>query len=82
MQIFRERRISKISKFIDISKAKIKVITHEDCHKFYSYYFFGHKKKSICITAEGIGDNSNGSVSVVTNDNKRSLLFIKGKVNR
>jgi len=70
---FKKRRIQKISEFLKIDKKKIKVINHEDCHKYYSFYFFKHRKKGICITAEGIGDYSNGSVSTII-DNKFKIL--------
>ena len=75
MEIFRERRINKISKFLHISKEKIKIITHEDCHKFYSYYFFGHKKPGVCVTAEGIGDYSSGSVSTIKSNKFNEIAF-------
>ncbi len=65
MNIFRQRRIEKIAEFLKIDEKKVKIVTHEDCHKYYAYYFFGHNKDGICVTAEGIGDYSNGSVSTI-----------------
>ena len=69
MDIFQKRRINKISSLLKISKDKIKVQFHEDCHKYYSYFFFKERKNGIAITSEGIGDYSNGSVSIVKNGN-------------
>ena len=69
MDIFQKRRINKISSLLKISKDKIKVQFHEDCHKYYSYFFFKREKNGIAITSEGSGDYSNGSVSIVKNGN-------------
>jgi len=69
MEIFQKRRIEKISSFLKIDKKKIKIQLHEDCHKYYSYFFFKERKNGIAITSEGIGDYSNGSVSVIKNEN-------------
>ena len=72
---FQKRRVQKISNFLKIDKSKIKVIKHEDCHKYYSFYFFSHRKDGICITAEGIGDYSNGSISTIINNNFKLLSY-------
>ena len=69
MEIFQKRRISKISSFLKIDKKKIKIQLHENCHKYYSYYFYEERKNGIAITSEGIGDYSNGSVTVIKNGN-------------
>ncbi len=68
MNSFQLERLNSISKHLNISKNKIKFALHEDCHKFYSYYFFSERKNGISITAEGIGDYSNGSVSIIKNN--------------
>ena len=73
-----ERRNS-ISKHLKIEKNKIRFIYHEDCHKYYSYYFFPDRKDGIAITSEGIGDYSNGSVSTVKK-NKFNLIFSTKKI--
>ena len=75
MDIFQERRISKISALLKINKKKIKVQLHEDCHKYYSFYFFKERKDGIAITCEGIGDYSNGSVSTVKNGNFNLITY-------
>ena len=62
---FRFERLNSISKHLRIKKNKIKFVLHEDCHKYYSFYFFSERKDGIAITSEGIGDYSNGSVSTV-----------------
>ena len=65
--LFHKRRIESISKLLKINKNKIKTYLHEDCHKYYSYYFFPERENGLAITAEGLGDYSNGSVSTIKN---------------
>ncbi len=77
MKIFRERRMQKISEFLNIKMNNIKIVNHEDCHRYYSYYFFGHKKDGVCVTAEGIGDYSNGSVSTVKKNFFKEISYNK-----
>lgn len=67
LEVFHKMRVESISKFLKIDKNKIITYLHEDCHKYYSYYFFKERKNGIAITAEGLGDYSNGSVSVLKN---------------
>jgi len=67
LNLFYKRRIEKISKLIKIEKKKIITHFHEDCHKYYAYYFFKERKDGLAITAEGLGDYSNGSVSTLKN---------------
>ena len=73
MSVFKKRRIKKISEFLKINESKIQIVNHEDCHRYYSYYFFGHKKNGICVTSEGIGDYSNGSVTSVMNNKFKEI---------
>ena len=40
--LFHKRRIESISVLLKINKNKIKTYFHEDCHKYYSYYFFAN----------------------------------------
>ena len=70
---FRFERLNSISKHLKIKKNKIKFVLHEDCHKYYSFYFFPERKDGIAITSEGIGDYSNGSVSTV----KKNKFYLK-----
>ena len=70
---FRFERLNSISKHLRIKKNKIKFVLHEDCHKYYSFYFFPERKDGIAITSEGIGDYSNGSVSTV----KKNKFYLK-----
>ncbi len=74
---FTIERHNSISKHLKIDKDKIKFIYHEDCHKYYSYYFFPDRKDGIAITSEGIGDYSNGSVSTVKNNKFNLISFNK-----
>ncbi|KKN08870.1 hypothetical protein LCGC14_1052390 [marine sediment metagenome] len=52
-------------------KSKIKVTTHEDAHTYYSYYgshLVG--QEVLALTAEGVGDYSNSTVSIMGDFNK------------
>ena len=75
MKIFLTRRINTISSILNINKNKINVKLHEDCHKYYSYFFTDERKNGIAITAEGIGDYSRGSVSTVENGNFKLISY-------
>ena len=77
MKIFQNRRINKIAEILKIKKEKIKIYLHEDCHKFYSFYFFKERRNGIAITCEGIGDYSNGSVSTIKKNNFKLVSFNK-----
>ena len=77
MKEFRKRRIQKIQKFLGIDQSKIKIINHETCHRMYAYYFFPLRKNGICVTAEGIGDYSNGSVSIIKNGDIKEIAHNK-----
>ena len=65
MNFFYKRRIEKISKLLKIERKKIITYLHEDCH--ITYIIFKERKDGIAITAEGLGDYSNGSVSTLKN---------------
>lgn len=71
--LFNKRRIEKISAFLNIDQKKIKIYLHEDCHKYYSYFFFPDRADGIAITSEGLGDYSNGSVTTIK-DSKFKLI--------
>jgi carbamoyltransferase len=77
MYVFQERRIDAISNFLNIDKSKIHVQFHEDCHKYYSYFFFKDRSDGVLLTSESIGDFSSGSVSVVNNGNFKLVAHTK-----
>ncbi|MFA5142580.1 MAG: carbamoyltransferase C-terminal domain-containing protein [Candidatus Omnitrophota bacterium] len=65
MKIFLKRRVSYIAKSLGVSADKITVTKHETNHK--SYALFGSRFRNepvIIITAEGIGEAYNGTVSL------------------
>ena len=77
MKNFQKMRLNSISKYLNVPKEKIKFVLHEDCHKYYSYYFFSERKNGIAITAEGIGDYSNGSVSKIKKNKFKLISYNK-----
>lgn len=52
-----------ISQRLNIDPARVRTITHEDCHTFYAYFGSPLRGEVLALTAEGIGDYSNGTVS-------------------
>ena len=72
---FEKIRIETISKLLHINKNCINTITHEDCHVFYSYYASPMRGRVLAITAEGGGDYSKGSVSIMSEKGREELAF-------
>ena len=56
-------RISTVSGLFGVPSARVRTVTHEDCHTFYGYFSSNLRCETLALTAEGIGDYSNGSVS-------------------
>ncbi len=56
-------RIESIAHYLSVPREKIRTITHEECHAYYSYWGAPDRDEKLCLTAEGIGDYSNGTVS-------------------
>ncbi len=59
-------------------KSKIKVTTHEDAHTYYSYYG-SHLagQEVLALTAEGVGDYSNSTVSIFNKDGRKEISYSK-----
>ena len=74
---FKKIRIETISNKLNIDKKRIKVITHEDCHAFYSYYASPLRGKVLAFTSEGGGDYSKGSVSIMSENGREELASSK-----
>ncbi len=66
-------RKNTVAKNLGINVEKIRTITHEDCHTFYSYFGSPMRGKVMALTAEGIGDYSNGTVSIFSEDGRLEL---------
>ncbi len=58
-------RLSTVARELGVPVDKVKVVTHEDCHNFYAYFASPWRDQVLSLTAEGCGDYSNGSVSVM-----------------
>ena len=70
---FLKERIKTTSNYLKISKNRIKVYLHEECHKNYAYFFFPERIDGIAITSESVGDYSSGSVSTI----KKNIFKLK-----
>lgn len=70
-------RLETVSTLLGISPEKIRTVTHEDCHTFYAYFASPLRGQVLALTAEGIGDYSNGTVSVFSELGRRELAATK-----
>jgi carbamoyltransferase len=68
-----EIRRNTVSKKLGVAADRVSVVTHEDCHTFYSYFGSPFRGKVLALTSEGIGDYSNGTVSEFTEAGRREL---------
>jgi len=68
-----EIRKNCIAERLNVPVEKIRILTHEDCHNYYSYYSCPDRDKKIALTSEGIGDYSNGTVSIMSEDGRNEL---------
>lgn len=68
-----EIRKDTVSRLLGVPRDKIRTITHEDCHTFYSYFASPLRGKVLCLTAEGIGDYSNQTVSEFSYEGRNEL---------
>ncbi|MBL4889176.1 MAG: carbamoyltransferase, partial [Candidatus Lindowbacteria bacterium] len=56
-------RVATVSKLLGVPVEKIRTVTHEECHRYYSYWGSSIRGEGLALTAEGIGDYSNQTVS-------------------
>ncbi len=64
-------RVDIVANFLNISKDKIKRIDHHKAHAYYSYYtsnLIG--KKTLALTADGMGDGLNATINTFDKDCK------------
>ncbi len=64
-----------ISQRLNIDPARVRTITHEDCHTFYSYFGSPLRGEVLALTAEGIGDYSNGTASRFSEAGRTELAY-------
>ncbi len=71
----RKARLQGISKFLKINKNKIFFFDHHKCHAYYGFFAsnFSKKDKVAIVTADGGGDQANGSIWI---HNKNKLLNV------
>jgi len=73
MQVMRDIRLQTAHRELGIPLNRIRTITHEDCHTFYSYFGSAIREPALALTCEGFGDHSNGSVSLFTREGRKEL---------
>ena len=64
-----------ISRKLGIDPLRVRTITHEDCHTFYAYFGSPMRGEVLSLTAEGIGDYSNGTVSRFSQAGRKELAY-------
>jgi len=77
MREMAELRKKTLAKLLGVSEKIVNTITHEDCHTFYSYFASDMREKVLALTTEGIGDYSNGTVSIFSENGRRELASTK-----
>lgn len=70
-------RVQTVSTLLGISQEKIRTVAHEDCHTFYAYFASPFRGRVLALTAEGIGDYSNGTVSIFSEVGRQELAATK-----
>ena len=68
-----EIRLATAAKLLGIPREKLRTVRHEDCHTFYAYFASTMRGQMLSLTAEGIGDYSNGSVSIFSEKGRKEL---------
>jgi carbamoyltransferase len=58
---------------LGLPEDRVRFVTHEDCHTYYAYFGSPLRGKALVLTAEGIGDYSNGTVSIFTEDGRQEI---------
>ncbi|MBF0372122.1 MAG: carbamoyltransferase [Alphaproteobacteria bacterium] len=59
---------------LGLSLDRVRTMTHEHCHAFYGYFASPLRGKVLSMTAEGVGDYSNGTVAVFSEQGGREEL--------
>lgn len=77
MRKMKEIRIDTIAAYLEIDRNKIEAVRHEECHTFYSYFASPLRGEVLALTAEGIGDYCNGSVSTFNETGRTELSYTK-----
>ncbi len=66
-------RKSVVAQKLNLPTGKVRTVTHEDCHTFYSYFAGPLRGDILALTSEGIGDYSNGTVSTFNESGRVEL---------
>jgi len=72
-----EIRKKTIAAKTNVSVDNVRILTHEHCHTFYSYYSCPDRQLSLVLTSEGFGDYSNGTVSLMSLDGRKEIAHTK-----
>jgi carbamoyltransferase len=73
MKEMTEIRLGTVSEKLNVSKDLISTVLHEDCHTYYAYFGSPMRGTVLSLTSEGIGDYSNGTVSIFSEAGRNEL---------
>ena len=79
MERMAEVRVQAVADSLGISPSIVKTVLHEDCHTYYGYFASPLRGEVLALTAEGVGDYSNHTVSKMSEMGKTELM--RGKEN-
>ena len=77
MEEMKQLRRETVSALLNVPLDRVRLVTHEDCHTFYSYFGSHLRDKTLALTTEGIGDYSNGTVSEFCENGRNELASTK-----
>lgn len=77
MEKMSEIRKETVAKMLGIYRSKVRTVTHEDAHVYYAYFASPLRGKTLALTSEGIGDYSNGTVSLCDENGRKELASTK-----
>ncbi|MFC1851423.1 carbamoyltransferase C-terminal domain-containing protein [candidate division CSSED10-310 bacterium] len=62
-----------VAQKLGLPVSRISIVTHEDCHTFYSYFGSPMRGNVLALTTEGTGDYSNGTVSTFSETGRQEI---------
>lgn len=77
MEAMADIRRQTAAEILNVDLDRIYTVTHEDCHIFYSYFASPFRGEVLALTAEGVGDYSNATVSRFSEAGKTELAHTK-----
>lgn len=74
MEKMAEVRRQAVADRLGLPLSSVRTVLHEDCHTYYAYYASPLRGEVLALTAEGVGDYSNHTVSRMSEQGRVELL--------